>query len=144
VAFDVRREAQQLILIAARIDQFSQLQACDRRSRAAPESTAQRNVTLHIHDQRWTAAAGGKRPEGGVDTVRPSERTISKSALEPAAPIVDNIRDPNAKIQVDGNSKRIETRTEIRDRRGDANLSTGAQARSYALHSPSMTSGLKA
>ena len=74
----------------------------------------------------------------------PSERTIGKPALQPAPPVVDDIRDPNAKIKVDRDSKRIESRTEIRDRRGDADLATGAQARSYALHSPSMTSGLNA
>ena len=74
------------------------------------------------------------------DPIRAAERSIREAALETTAPVVDDGRNAHPKIQTDGNTERVEPWAEIRDRRWNSDFVTC----SYALHSPSMTSGLNA
>jgi hypothetical protein len=57
----------------------------------------------------------------------------------PAA-VFDHGGNTHAQIQTDRESQCVESRPEVGDRRGDGNLARPI----HALHSPSITSGLKA
>src|SRR5262245_12805584 len=136
---NLTRLAQQLVSRSLPVDEFGEPQSRNSGRGAAPQSASERDLAAHIDDQRWKSAL--RRPkilECLFDPIRTAEWPARETTFQPSASIVHEGRDAHSKIQADGNAKRVEPWAEIRDRRGNGDL------RSYALHSPSMTSGLNA
>jgi hypothetical protein len=100
---------------------------------------------VHLDHERWRSTLSpGKHAKRFFDPIRADERPVGEPALQPTPAVVDDGGDAHSEVEADRDSKRIESRSEIRDRRGDNDGVAGAETRAYALHSPSMTSGLKA
>jgi hypothetical protein len=145
VSLDLRCRGQDLVRRTPAVDQFAQPEPGNRRGGTAPEAATQRNLAAHVKNQRRRPPPRRwQRLERRLDAIGTAERTISEPALQPPAAVSDHIRDSHPKIQRDRDSKRVEPWTKVGNRRRHDDLPPRANTRGYALHSPSMTSGLNA